>query len=117
MANPKIIKEEKDIESLEIGDQYIFDFGWINPEDVDLDKINKLQDKIEKKFSKKNENLRLPTTDVIKDAAYFAKTYPAAKIKSIAKTLGLKSTGTELSVAQLVLDKIRAEEFEKLLTV
>ena len=117
MANPKIIKEEKDIESLEYGDQYIFDFGWVNPEDVDLDKINKLQDKIEKQFSKKTENLRPTTTDVVKDAAYFAKTYPSAKIKSIAKTLGLKSTGTELSVAQLVLDKIGAEEFEKLLII
>lgn len=116
MANPKIIKKEDDIDTLLYGDQYIFDFGWVNPEDIDLDKLNKLQEKIEKKFSteSKKENLRLST---IKDANYFAKTYPAAKIKSIAKTLGLKSTGTELSVAQLVLDKIRAEEFEKLLTV
>ncbi len=117
MANPKIIKKEEDIDTLAYGDQYIFDFGWINPEDVDLDKLSKLQDKIEKKFTKKNENLRPTTTDVVKDAAYFAKTYPAAKIKSIAKTLGLKSTGTELSVAQLVLDKIGAEEFEKLLII
>lgn len=116
MANPKVIKKDADIETLVYGDQYIFDFGWIKPEDIDLDKLNKLQEKIEKKFSTSpNKDQLMPV--ITKDAVYFAKTYPAAKIKSIAKTLGLKSTGTELSVAQLVLDKIGADEFEKLLNI
>jgi len=116
MAKLKLIKKDVDIDTLVFGDEYLIDLGETDPSKIDMDKINKIQDKIENKFSTepKKENLK-PT--VLKDATYFAKTYPSAKIKSIAKTLGLKSTGTELSVAQLVLDKIGAEEFEKLLII
>ena len=38
------------------------------------------------------------------------------KIKAVAKSIGVKTTGTEIQVAEFILAKISADEFEKLLS-
>ncbi len=87
---------------------------------VDLQEYNKFVEEetrlalleIEKSHQAQAE---LNSPKEVKDAAYFADKYPAIKIKTVAKNLGLKNTGTEISVAQSILLKITPEEFEKLL--
>ena len=110
----KIITSIKDIDTLVKGDQYI-----IQPIGYDLQQPEKLinfqkeiddiQKAVESKFSS--------IIDVIKDAAYFANKYTSAKIKAVAKSIGVKTTGTEIQVAEFILAKISADEFEKLLFI
>lgn len=109
----KIITSIKDIDTLVKGDQYI-----IQPIGYDLQQPEKLinfqkeiddiQKAVESKFSS--------IIDVIKDVAYFANKYTSAKIKAVAKSIGVKTTGTEIQVAEFILAKISADEFEKLLS-
>ena len=108
----KIITNIKDIDTLVKGDQYIIQpigYNLQQPEKLmDFQKeIDDIQKAVESKFSS--------IIDVIKDAAYFANKYTFAKIRTVAKQIGVKNTGTELQVAELILAKISAEEFEKLL--
>ena len=42
--------------------------------------------------------------------------YKRQKIKAVAKSIGVKTTGTEIQVAEFILAKISADEFEKLLS-
>ena len=109
----KIITSIKDIDTLVKGDQYI-----IQPIGYDLQQPEKLinfqkeiddiQKAVESKFSS--------IIDVIKDAAYFVNKYTSAKIKAVAKSIGVKTTETEIQVAEFILAKISADEFEKLLS-
>ena len=109
----KIITNIKDIDTLIKGDQYI-----IHPIGYDLQQPEKLMD-----FQKEIDDIQKAVEskfssiiDVIKDAAYFANKYTSAKIKAVAKSIGVKTTGTEIQVAEFILAKISADEFEKLLS-
>ena len=109
----KIITNIKDIDTLVKGDQYI-----IQPIGYNLQQTEKLMD-----FQKENDDVQKAVESkfssiivVIKDAAYFANKYTSAKIKAVAKSIGVKATGTEIQVAEFILAKISADEFEKLLS-
>lgn len=53
----KIIENNGDIKNLNYGDLYIINVDFSNPLNINFDKINKLQEKIENKFSTiKEEN-------------------------------------------------------------
>lgn len=85
-----------------------------------FDAIQKLQQKLDKEKEDKEDNvvvtLVLPQLDS-RDAKYFADKYSLAKIKAVAKSIGVKVSGTELQVATNILNKISADEFEKLIKI
>ena len=80
------------------------------------DVIETIKEKITQNQIELFTEIKTEVKTEIKNAKYFADKYTAVKIKTVAKSIGVKTTGTGTEIAELILNKISAEEFENIIT-
>ncbi len=90
--------------------------SYTDKEKALADVIETIKEKITQNQIELFTEIKTEVKTEIKNAKYFADKYTAVKIKTVAKSIGVKTTGTGTEIAELILNKISAEEFENIIT-